>query len=142
MKKNAFWLTALVTLASVPSSVAASSPARLVAVCASGATNFFGFQPWYACLQTTGPYGTGDPKITSLNDIFLIIFPLVDSLVKVAVLVAVGIIMFMFIKMIFSNGNSSEVAKAALGIRDAAVGLIISLVSIAIINFVSGAFKP
>lgn len=138
MKKNAFILTALVSLASIPSTVAASSPARLLAVCASDATNFFGFQPWYACLPRSAD---GSPKITSINDVFLIIFPVVDSLVKAAALVAVGIIFFMFIRMIFSNGNSSEMAKAGLGIRDAAIGLIISLVSIAIVNFVAGAFK-
>ena len=127
----------LVSPALSTATVAAASPLSQAAVCTSGAGNFFGFQPWYACL----PGGdTGQPRLTKLTDVFLVLFPVVDSLVKVAVLVAAGYVFFMLFKMATANGNSSTVATALGGMRDAVVGLIIAMVSVAIVNFIAGAF--
>lgn len=111
-------------------------PAEQLAVCAHP-NSIFGISPWYACLPTNAK---GDPTINSLNDIFLIIFPIVESLTKIAAFVAAGIIFFMLIQMVMARGNSGKIATAALGIRDALIGFIISLVALAIVNFVSGAF--
>lgn len=97
----------------------------------------FGISPWYACLPRDAE---GNPVLTSLNDIFLIIFPLVESLVKVAALVAIAYIFFMFFKLMVARGDSGKIATAAQGIRDAVIGLIIALIAVAIVNFVAGAF--
>lgn len=115
----------------------ASSPATQVAVCSGGAANFFGFQPWYACLQKNPD---GSPKLTKLSDVFLIIFPVVDWVIKASVFVAAGIIFLQLFKIATSRGNASQYGTAIGGIRDAIIGLVIAVLSVAILNFVAGAF--
>ena len=131
-------LVGLVGSVAMPVTVAAASPATQVAVCSSGAGNFFGFQPWYACLPKDDK---GNPKITSQNDIFKILFPVVESIIKLAMYVAIGMIFFMLFKIATANGNSNTFATALGGMRDAVIGLIIAMVSVAIVNFIAGAFK-
>jgi hypothetical protein len=116
---------------------AAPRPLTQVA-CSSTVNSFFMIQPWYSCLPRDG---SNNPKFTRLSDLFLIIFSLVESLVKVAAYVAVGVIFFMLIKMLTARGDTGKIASAGLGIRDALIGLAIALSSVAIINFVAGAFK-
>ncbi len=111
--------------------------ANNVAVCGSGFGNFFGFQPWYACLEQAN----GSVSIQKISDVFLILIPVVESLVKVAALVAAGFLFYMIINLIRARGDSAKIAKAVGGMRDAIIGFVIALVSIALINFVSGAFQ-
>lgn len=126
-------------LATAPVSASAATPQKLLAVCSSTPLqNFFGFQPWYACLPRAAD---GSPRIEKLNDIFLIIFPLVDSLIKVAALVAVGVIFYMLIQMVTARGDAGKIKTSVEGIRDAVIGLIITLISVAIVNFIAGAFN-
>ena len=120
-----------------PLSASAASPVSQVAVCSNGAENFFWFQPWYACLQTNSD---GSPKLTKLTDVYLIIFPIVDWILKSAVFVSAGMMFFMLFKIATSRGNASQYGTAIAGIRDAVVGLLISVLAVAILNFVVGAF--
>ena len=115
-----------------------AQPAEQMAVCASNA-GIFGFSPWYACL----PGGnTGEPRIESLNDILLIIFPLLESLVKAGAYLAAAFIFYSIIRFILARGNVGKVNTAIEGIRDAVIGFIITLIAIAIVNFIAGAFTP
>ena len=134
MKK--FLLALFVTTLLPLQASAAPLPVQQMAVCAKGAPNFFMIQPWYACLDTKN----GQIVIDELSDLFKIIFPLVDSLVKIAAVVAVFIIFFMIFKMMTARGDTGKIASAGIGIRDSIIGLIIAISSIAIINFVAGAF--
>ena len=129
---------ASVALTAVP--VNAASPMSQVAVCSTGPANFFGFQPWYACLQQKyGDTGT-KVQVRKLTDLFLIIFPVVDWIIKAAVFVAAGVMFLMLFKIATSRGNVSQYSTAISGIRDAIIGLIIAVISVAILNFVAGAF--
>ncbi len=130
-------LLACAMSASFASQAYATVPAQQFAACGLSVNNLFGIQPWYACLETDDK---GNPKITSINDIFLIIFPAIDSLVKVAALVAVGYIFYMLIKIMYARGDSGKIATAAMGVRDAIIGLIFALISVAIVNFIAGSF--
>lgn len=112
----------------------AVAPAQQFAVCGSTLGNIFGIQPWYACLQAKN----GSVSIKSINDVFLIIFPLVESLVKIGAYVAAFIIFFMLIKMVTARGNAGQIASAGEGIRDAVIGLIICIAAVAIVNFIAG----
>lgn len=128
-----------VFVASVPSWASALGPEQIVAACPTPALKtFFGFQPWYACL---GKAPDGSPTFTKLSDIFLIIFPLIDSLIKIGALVAIGVIFYMLIQMITARGDAGKIKSSVEGIRDAVIGLIICLVSVAIVQFISGAFS-
>ncbi|HXH04808.1 MAG TPA: hypothetical protein VNI82_00055 [Candidatus Nitrosotenuis sp.] len=138
MKKIILFSGLTLAAANISSVVSAASPAKLLAVCGTGAGNFFGIQPWYACLDKSAD---GSPKITSINDIFLIIFPLVESLVKIGALVAAGVIFFLLIQIMVARGNAGKIATAVTGIKDAFIGFMICLTSIAIVNFIAGAFK-
>lgn len=122
----------------VPASAAAiPAPVRQAGVCVTGLGNFFGIQPWYACLPKNNK---GEPEIRDINHVFLIIFPLVESLVKIGVLVAAGVIFYMLIRMVTARGNAGTIANAAEGIRDAIIGLIICISAIAVVNFIAGRF--
>jgi hypothetical protein len=117
---------------------AAASPVTQLAICKSP-NSFLGFSPWYACL----PGGNqGEPRVERLEDLLWIIFPLLESLVKIGALVAVGFIFYALINMITARGNMQKVGKAMETIRDAVVGFVICLISVAIVNFISGRFTP
>jgi hypothetical protein len=128
-----------------PLAATAASPVTQFAICSGGAANFFGFQPWYACLPKSCPNAgpnsdDGTPKLCSLSDVYKIIFPIVDWILKGAVFVSAGMMFFMLFKIATSRGNASQYSTAISGIRDAVVGLLISVLAVAILNFVVGAF--
>ncbi len=106
--------------------------------CGLSAKNLFGIQPWYACLPGAD---TGEPRLEKLTDLYKIAFPVLDSLVKIGVFVAAGYIFFMLFKMAIARGDSGKIGTAISGVRDATIGLIIAMVSVAIVNFIAGAFS-
>ena len=116
---------------------AASSASPLTSIACLGTNGLFGFQPWYSCLPKAAD---GSPKITKLTDIFLVLFPLVESIIKLAVLVAAGMIFFMLFKIITARGDSGKIATAIGGIRDAIIGLVIAMISVALVKFIAGGF--
>jgi hypothetical protein len=85
-------------------------------------------------------YSKAEPKITAINDVFFILFPLVESLVKIGAYVAIFVIFFMLIKMVTARGNAGQIATAGNGIRDAIIGLIICVSAVAIVNFIASRF--
>lgn len=144
IKRFAVALFMVVSMAFSAVPVGASAPLSQVAVCSGGFADFFGFQPWYACLPKTCPGagpGDGTPKVCSLTDVLLIIFPVVDWVIKAAVFISAGMIFLMLFKIATSRGNASQYSTAVSGIRDAVVGLVIAVLSVAILNFVAGAFN-
>lgn len=130
---------ALVFVSAAPVPVVAANPVSQFAVCGNGLSNFFGIQPWYACLQAK-PGNGGEVKLTDINDLYLIIFPLVDALVKIGAYVAIAFIFFMLISMVTARGNAGKIATAVTGIRDAIIGFVVCLIAIAIVNTISGVF--
>ena len=103
-----------------------------VAACSGG--NFFGFPPWYACLPKDA---SGGPKLTKLEDVWLIFFPLIESGVKAAGYAAIGFIIWGGIRFTKSQGNPGEITAARDTIRDAVIGLIICISAVAIVQFVA-----
>ncbi len=131
----AVFLVVAMAFSAVPAG--AASPVSQVAICSGGAADFFGFQPWYQCLPKNSD---GTPKLTKLTDVLLIIFPIVDWVIKASVFVAAFVIFFMLSKIATARGNVSQYSTAISGIRDAVIGMIIAVISVAILNFISGAF--
>lgn len=114
----------------------AATPLTQMAVCGSGAGNLFGIQPWYACLQAKN----GSVSLKAINDVFYILFPLIESLVKIGAYVSIFVIFFMLMKMVTARGNAGQIASAGHGIRDAIIGLIICVSAVAIVNFIASRF--
>lgn len=96
----------------------------------------FGFPSWDSCLK----HVNGEIVITDLNDLWLIAFPIVETLMRAAGYVAVGMIIWGAILFIKSQGESGKVAAARDTIRNAIIGLVISIASVGIIQFVAQKF--
>jgi hypothetical protein len=133
----AVWVLATPLVASAATPTPSPAAAATKTVCKSK-WNLFGINPWYACLESDG---RGGVKFTKLNDIYLIILPAIDSLIKVAALISIGMIFYMFIRMMYARGDAGKIATATSGIRDAVVGFVVCMISVAIVNFVVGSFQ-
>lgn len=112
------------------------TPLSQFAACEGNAANLFGFPAWDSCL----PHVNGEIIINDISQIWLIIIPLIESLIKLAAYVSVGFIIWGSIKFMKSQGNSSEVATARNIIRDAIIGLVIAISSVTIIQYIAGKF--
>lgn len=131
-------ITAALSPFGVLSASAVGETAKYVAVCGSK-NSFFSISPWYACL----PGGEqGEPRIEKLNDVFLIIFPVLEGLIKIGAYVAAAMIFYNIVSFITARGNPGKAGTAMTGIRDAVIGFIITLIAFAIVNFIAGAFTP
>jgi len=123
-----------VTALSPAPASAANLPGAVTQVAACSGGTFFGFPPWYACLQKDA---NGGPKLTKLEDLWLIAFPLLETGIKAAGYVAIGFIMWGGIRFIKSQGNPGEITASRDTIRDAVIGLIICISSVAIVQFLA-----
>ncbi len=113
---------------------AANLPGAVTQVAACSGGTFFGFPPWYACLPKDA---SGGPKLTKLEDVWLIAFPLLETAIKAAGYAAIGFIMWGGIRFIKSQGNPGEITAARDTIRDAIIGLVICISSVAIVQFLA-----
>ncbi|MGD8373765.1 MAG: hypothetical protein PVI21_02800 [Candidatus Woesebacteria bacterium] len=121
--------------ASLVDPVAAAPVQAQFAVCASG--DFFGFPSWDSCLPKKAD---GSPAINSLSDVWLIAFPIVESIIRAAAYIAVGFIIWGGIKFIKSQGDPGEIAQARLIIQNAIIGLVICILSVTVVRFIADRF--
>jgi len=103
---------------------------------------FFGLVPWHHYLPVTynkaldtcevafSPLGNGKN-----SDILLVVLAVVDDLLRVAGVVAVGYVIYAGIKYITSQGSPDETAKAQSTLLNAIIGLAIALVAIASVSY-------
>jgi hypothetical protein len=122
-----------------PVSVQAAAPAPLtqVGACAGGLDSFLGLQPWDACLD----HNAGVPQLGKLTDVWLIVLVLLDDGIKAAGYVSVGFVTWGGIKYLKSQGDPGQLTEARQIIYNALFGLLLTLISVAIVNFVAGAFS-
>lgn len=111
---------------------AASLPPPVTQFAACDPGSFFGFPTWYACLPKDS---SGHPKLTKLEDVWLVAFPLLETGIKAAAYIAVGFMLWGSIRFIKSQGNPGEITAARDTIRDALIGLVICISSVAIVQF-------
>jgi len=104
-----------------------------VAACQGGLSSFLGLEPWYSCLQKK----YGSIQITTLNDIWLIVLPVLEDFIRAAGFIAAGFILWGGIKYLKSQGNSSETTQARDIIKNAVIGLIWVLLSVSVVEFVA-----
>jgi hypothetical protein len=118
---------------------AAASPATFVAAdcgASAGVASFLGLKSWDTCLQHDG---NGTPKITKLSDVWLIILPLLEDAIKVAGYAAAGFVIWGGIKYMKSQGDPGQFNEARQVIYNALFGLLLAMISVAIVNFIAGA---
>lgn len=103
-----------------------------------GYSGFFGLKPWYYYLDTNG-----DCSIKSFNvlggpagsDFNLIALAILDDLLRIAALVAVGFVIYGGIQYVMSQGSPDQTGKAQQTIINALVGLGISIIAAALVSF-------
>lgn len=113
----------------------AATPQLQFATCTSG--DFFGFPSWDSCLPKRVD---GSPAINSLSDIWLIAFPIVESMIRAAAYIAVGYIIWGGIKFIKSQGEPGEITQARSIIQNAVIGLVICILSVTVVRFIADRF--
>lgn len=135
-------IASILALSVAVSGLFAATPAKALAVptpvaqfAACDAGSFFGFPTWFACLPKDA---TGHPRLTKLEDLWLIAFPVLESAIKAAGYVAVGFVIWGGIRFIKSQGNPGEITAARDTIRDALIGLGICVSAVAIVQFLAG----
>ena len=98
---------------------------------------FLGFPTWYQYLPQNG----GNPSITGINDIWLIVAAVVDILLHVAALVAVVMIIYGGFEFIISQGDAERAKSARSTIINGLIGLVIAVAAATLVSFIAGRFK-
>lgn len=107
------------------------------APCSGGA--LLVFPSWYEYLPgTVDTNGLCTPQITGLNDVWLIVAAVIEILLRIAALAAVGYIIWGGFDYIKSLAEPDKTRRARETIIYAAVGLAIALLSMAIVNAIAG----
>lgn len=105
------------------------------APCSGG--DFLGFPKWYKYLEGVTVEGTTlcSPRLSGLNDIYLILAAIIEVLLRIAALLAVGYIIFGGIEYLMSQGEGEKTAQARKTITNALIGLVISISAAAVVAF-------
>lgn len=137
--------TLLATLLLVPllagavAAVAVPTPAAAAGGCD---TRFLTMPPWYRGLTNNDCSIVSPDAVGGIGPfIWRIVFNLVDIMMQVAGYVAVGFILFGGFLYMTSNGLPDRAAQALKTIINAAIGLIIAIASVAIVNLIAGAAR-
>lgn len=103
--------------------------------------NFFGLITWYHYLDVDSKCNVKNFNILSSgksSDVLLVLLAVVDDLLRVAGLLAVGFVIYGAIQFITSEGESDKTAKAQKTIVNALVGLVIAIAAVSVVTFVGG----
>jgi hypothetical protein len=115
---------------------------------ASCVHSFFGLIPWFNYLPAKDFGNQGNQtnlqvcdinnnfNILHGNSVALILIAIVDDLLRVAGIVAVGFVLYGAIQFVTSQGNPEETTKARNTIINALVGLVIAMIAIVIVGFI------
>lgn len=107
---------------------------------------FLGLVPWYQYL-TVKQVNTGSTTICGVDsfnliginggksDLPLVALAVVDDLVRIAGMVAVGVVIYGGVQYATSQGNPEQTARAQSTIINALVGLIVAVIAVGVISF-------
>lgn len=109
---------------------------------ACGGTGFFGLKPWYSYLPQSDLSGSPKPGSCEIkhfhflgNDIALVLLAVVDDLLRIAGMVAVGFVIYGAIKYIASQGNPEQTAQAQSTIVNALIGVAVAITAVAFVSY-------
>jgi hypothetical protein len=114
---------------------------NFAAACNLKGGSFLSFPHWYEYLSGTTDATGCIPKITALGDIWLIVAAVVEILLRVAALAAVGLIIYGGIEFVVAQGEPDKATQARKTIVNALVGLVIAIAAATVVTFVAGSFK-
>lgn len=103
---------------------------------------FFGLKPWYYYLELDGK--TCEVKNFTLlgakSSVLLIILAIIDDLLRLAGIVAVGYVIYAGIRYVTSQGSPEETNKAKTTLLNALIGLVIAMIAIGLVAFIGNKF--
>lgn len=107
--------------------------------------SFFGLVPWYHYLDV-GLDAQGKCTVVSFtvvngatpSDIPLVLLAIVDDLLRIAGIVAVGFVIYGAIQFVVSQGEPDKTTKARMTIMNSLIGLAIALVAVGAVSYVGG----
>lgn len=105
--------------------------------------DFLIFPKWYKYLEgTTDPItGVCGPTLNGLNDVWLIVAAVIEILLRVAAIIAVGMVIYGGVTYITSQGEPDKTNRARSTIINALVGLLLAVMAAAVVNFVARSIK-
>jgi Type IV secretion system pilin len=129
---------------SLITSLLSSSFAQVAAIigdngpCSKG--DFFGLLPWYYYLPSSdldaSTCSIREFHILGANaDLPLVLLAVVDDLLRIAGLVAIGFVIVGAIRYTTSQGNAEDAAKAQSTVINALIGLALATVAVGIVSF-------
>ncbi|MDL2363275.1 MAG: hypothetical protein QFB86_02765, partial [Patescibacteria group bacterium] len=98
---------------------------QFAAPCPGG--SFLGFPHWYKYLDGKVVNGLCGPQLHGLNDVWLIVAAIIEIMLKLSAIVAVGFVIYGGISYIVSQGESEKTARARGTIVNALLGLAIAI---------------
>lgn len=117
----------------------------IFAACNLVGGNFFGFPTWYKYLPSvTEMSATGTacaPRLSGINDIWLILLAIIEILLRLAVLAAIAFVLIGGFKYITSRGNPEKTSSAKTTVTDALIGMVIAIIATAVISFIATRFQ-
>ncbi|MBI1857051.1 hypothetical protein HY003_01385 [Candidatus Saccharibacteria bacterium] len=112
---------------------------RFAASCDGG--GFFGLPKWYKYLDGVPQSSGCVPKISGISDVWLIVAAIIEILLRIAALVAIGFVVWGGIQFISSQGEPDKTSKARNIIINALVGLVITIGASTVVSFVAGSIN-
>lgn len=100
--------------------------------------SFLGLPTWYKYLPLNDD---GSPAIRGISDFWLIGAAVLEIVVRLAGLIAVGYIIFNGIRLMVSQGNPEQIAAARKGLLQAIAGVIIAVMAVVLVNLIVGMFS-
>lgn len=80
------------------------------------------------------------PQIDGLSDIWKIVAAVLELLLRLASLIAIGLVVYGGVTYITSQGSPDKTKQALKTIINALVGLVISIIAAALVGFIAGRF--
>ena len=99
---------------------------------------FFGLKPWYAYLPTDANCNVTSFNVLNSNgssSFQLIALAIVDDMLRIGGLVAIGFIIYGGVLYLTSQGSADQTQKAQNTIQNALIGLVICLLAVAVVSF-------
>ena len=106
--------------------------------CNKSSSNFLSFPTWYEYLPLNATSTGCQPAFTSISDVWLIVAAIIDILLRIGAIVAVGMVIYGGIMYTISSGSAENVTKAKTIIINSMIGLAISITATAVITFIAG----
>lgn len=111
--------------------------------------SFFGLSPWYKYINDDKHFNGCDLTNFRIlpgnspgqeSDVPLVLLAIVDDLLRIAALFAVGFVIVGTIQLITSQGDPEGAGKAQSTIINALIGLAVAIVSVAFVSFIGRSF--